>query len=332
MRICTADIGGTNSRFALFESQVSDNLVLLEEAGFKTDEVDSFEELIGTLDDRGFGEFMKTSDVVVIAVPGPVENGCRAGLANVEWDVDIEFMRRQLKTPKVFLINDFTAQAFACLTETAAKCRVVQQGRFDRGKTFAVIGAGTGLGHCALRTSASKGFAPFSSEAAHAAFPFVNDEETQYQKFLLKQTGAPYVIGDSVVCGSGLSMLHRFLTKEDLSPEEVARRIDVNCETARWFARFYARSCRAYALSALPFGGLFITGAIAVYNPFLVDNDAFRAEFLNSYTKRELLRKIPVFLNTDERSGLRGAALYGALQTRGLIWNDEPSFSPAENH
>lgn len=81
--------------------------------------------------------------------------------------------------------------------------------------------------------------------------------------------------------------------------------------TVQWFARFYGRASRNYALSVLPFGGFYISGGVATKNPFLVDNDTFRDEFVNSPVKRKLLETIPVRLLRDPFSGLWGAAYYG---------------------
>ncbi|MCI5136439.1 MAG: glucokinase, partial [Candidatus Electrothrix sp. AW2] len=48
-----------------------------------------------------------------------------------------------------------------------------------------------------------------------------------------------------------------------------------------------------------------------IKNPFLVDNESFRNEFLQSETTaKDLLQQIDVFLIKDERIGLFGAAQY----------------------
>jgi glucokinase len=56
-----------------------------------------------------------------------------------------------------------------------------------------------------------------------------------------------------------------------------------------------------------------LTGGVAARNPFLVDHDAFRAEFSACRYHEALLRRIPVFLNANQESGLWGAASYAAF-------------------
>ncbi|MFQ8737648.1 MAG: glucokinase [Bilophila wadsworthia] len=50
--------------------------------------------------------------------------------------------------------------------------------------------------------------------------------------------------------------------------------------TLRWYARFYARACRNWALSTLCTGGLFITGGIALRNPLVTECAAFPGSLL----------------------------------------------------
>jgi glucokinase len=63
----------------------------------------------------------------------------------------------------------------------------------------------------------------------------------------------------------------------------------------------------------LPTGGLYLTGGVAARNPFLVDHDAFRAEFSACRYHEALLKRIPIFLNVNQESGLWGAARYAAF-------------------
>jgi glucokinase len=140
----------------------------------------------------------------------------------------------------------------------------------------------------------------------------------KYARFLERETGEPYVRGETVVSGSGLNLLHRFLSGEDLRPAEIAARLDPGSETLTWMARFYARAARDYALQVLARGGLYIAGGVAAKLPALVTHPAFAAEFRLSATMARVLAQIPVFLITDEESGLWGAAQLGAQRLGGI--------------
>jgi glucokinase len=209
------------------------------------------------------------------------------------------------------LLNDFAAQAYACRTKAVAEAKTIQNAKIDPASVLAAIGAGTGLGHCALVPTAEGGYITAPSEAGHAAFPFIGEREHAFEDFLREKTGHPYGFGDVVVSGIGLSMVHEFLAGQDLEPKEVSARLADNPETADWFARFYARACRHYALNVLAFGGLYICGGVAAKNPDLVTRPAFLEEFRHSPTQRKVLEAIPVFLNDNEDSGLYGAAHFG---------------------
>lgn len=115
-------------------------------------------------------------------------------------------------------------------------------------------------------------------------------------------------VGDQVVTGSGLALLHWFLASERVSPQEAAARMGQDSPTVRWFARFYGRACRHYVLNLMALGGLFVCGGVAAQNPVLVRHKAFLREFADCPGFEDLLGRIPVSLNADRDAGLRGAA------------------------
>ena len=105
--------------------------------------------------------------------------------------------------------------------------------------------------------------------------------------------------------------MHQFLTGEVLEPAEIAASVKRESRTYRWMARFYGRVCRLYALQVLARGGVYIAGGVAAKVPELVLSVEFKKEFYKSATMDAVLRKIPVFLNSNEDSGLWGAAVVG---------------------
>jgi glucokinase len=179
---------------------------------------------------------------------------------------------------------------------------------------IAVIGAGTGLGKAALVPNGEGGFVAVPSEGGHTNFPFVSKKECDYQDFLIRELGDVYITCNTVVSGRGISLLHHFLTGERLDPKKVISRLLPESETLKWAARFYARVCRNYALETLSLGGLYIAGGVAARTPDVLTHEAFATEFRSSPTMSKILEQIPVFLISNEESGLWGAAELG-LQT-----------------
>lgn len=319
-RILAADIGGTNSRFGFFELESGmDEPRLLSVARLATADADSLGALLGLLfsEQRPFAP--SSCALAVMAVPGPVRGRfCRP--PNIKWTIDLHDIS-VVGLRRGALLNDFAAQAFACRSRAVRDARVLQSSRSDyvsAAGTLAVVGAGTGLGHCALVPDGADGHLAVSSEAGHAAFPFVGEEEFAYSEYVRRITRMDYCTGDVIVSGGGLSRLHAFLTGEVLSPAAAAARLPDSPRTAEWFARFYARAARNYALSVLALGGVYLSGGVAAKNPLLVEHKAFLEEFRRSPSPShaELLAGLPVLLNMNEDSGVFGAALFGAQRLR----------------
>lgn len=316
--ILAADIGGTNARFAAFALDDAGGLSLEAATWLPTAEAAGLAGLIDGLAATDFPLAPTAADTLVFGIAGPVELGRSSQPPNIPWDVDLdgpEFADRPWAA-KARLINDFVAQAFATRSPAADSAAQILPGQAKPGGAVAVVGAGTGLGHCALIPLEDGTWRPAPSEAGHAEFPFVTDKEFAYRDFLTRELERANVIGDMVVSGGGLSQLHRFLTGQDLDPHEVAATLrsdgtEEKNRTLRWFSRFYARACRNYCLSVVGAGGLFIAGGVAAQNPILVSYPTFAAEFHASETHKRLLLDIPVRLMTDRDSGLWGAAAYG---------------------
>ncbi len=308
--ILTADIGGTNSRFAHFTIDQNDNLSLVKTLWLETNTTSSFGQLIDKLRD-GFTLMPEQADISVMAVAGPVERGVFSSPPFIEWDIDISNAKKDFGFNRCLLINDFVAQAFACRSPAADSAEKILPGKTVIDAAAAVIGAGTALGKAALSPDGSGGFIAVPSEGGHSNFPFVTKREFEFQEYLLNELGEEYITANIVVSGRGLSYIHHFLTGEKLDPGEVTVLFSRDSETLQWASRFYARTCRNYALDILALGGVYIAGGVAARSPDLLRHESFEKEFRSSRTMSAILEKIPVFLITNEESGLWGAALLG---------------------
>lgn len=312
-RVLAVDIGGTNSRFAAFEGSAGGSLVMKETVWLSSIKAESFEHLMEMLKESDFPYSAQDFDVAVFALAGPVIRGTYCNVTNVSWDVDFRDGCGKYGFSEAVLINDFVAQAYACRTPAVENCKVIHDVDVSPTGTVAVIGAGTGLGHCALIPVSDYGYVPAPSEAGHISFPVENAEELELCNFIKEYRGIKYSCGDEVLTGRGLTALHLYLTGEELEASEVAARMKEGGRTLEWYSRFTARCCRNYALSVCATGGLYISGGIVAKNQFVVDQPVFMQEFLNSSSMKDLLGCIPVFLNDNQDSGLYGAALRGMM-------------------
>ena len=63
-----------------------------------------------------------------------------------------------------------------------------------------------------------------------------------------------------------------------------------------------------------PVEKLIITGGIAATNPHLLRSQAFSQEFNDAGHYHHLLESIPIYLNTDQSLGIKGAAIHAWLE------------------
>ncbi|MCH5277168.1 MAG: glucokinase [Desulfovibrionaceae bacterium] len=335
MRILAADIGGTHSRFGLFES--SGGLLRLLCMGQVPSAGPDFTAVLDALALAHPDLAPGRADRAALAVAGPVNEPGRVQPSNLPYVIEAEQLRRRTERPglPVLLINDFEAQALACLTPVMDKALPLPAGagaagekaRFafpgqGEGSPCLVVGAGTGLGMALLVPDAaapglSRPARVWPSEGGHALFPFVEngeDDEPAFGRFVAARRHVAAARGDDILSGPGLALLHEFLTGQALEPARVTALPDFeHSGTCRIFARFYGRLCRNMALITLARSGLVITGGLASRCPALIRHPAFREEFLAAPAQfHDLLRAVPVWHNADPLAGLWGAALAGS--------------------
>lgn len=343
-----ADIGATNSRFALFSHKELDNgdllLTLEREHWLAGADFPSFDAALDALfsQHNAFLPEGQSISAAALALAGPIVDGvCK--ISNLPWRIESRALVARLGTKRLWLLNDFAAQGCACLIPAVLTTKVLQAGTPDYSASQAVIGAGTGLGKSLLLPPLSGGGVDngaqtdistenpepsrhiprrqleralhsriIASEGGHSDFPFVSPEEYEFAAFIRKGTGKTRIIGDMVVTGSGLGHLYAFHTGKRLPDKEATSRALEHPEIVPWFARFYGRACRNFVLETLSLQGLLITGGMALRLPVL-EHPAFFEEFICSAAHERLLRQVPVKHVRSHQTGLWGTALYAIL-------------------
>lgn len=320
MNILAIDIGGTTSRFAHFEPGSSNNIKPLAIYKIETQnpQISSFEDLLSEFSRNKTDQFPDFDNyrAIALSVPGPVY-GDECLPPNIRWPINISSLKNNCT---VFMLNDFAAQGYACMSpDIQSRLELIKNGQQDNAGTTAIIGAGTGLGHCTVvknKSSIPDDYFILSSEAGHSTFSFIGEMEKSFEEFLCKKLKVSYCVNDHIVNGRGICLLHEFLTGEKLTAELIFSNPGKNIETINIFARFYARVCRNYCIGNMISNRLIISGGLAARNPNLVKSDVFLQEFLNinSASYQRLLENLPVYLNSRDDIGLIGITLYAKKQ------------------
>ena len=296
------DIGGTNCRLAEFQVSEDSECSLTGEYWAKTEDITREDALLACLKEH-FGEKASLAGLG-IAIAGPVR-GDTARLTNHALEIHRASLQKAFPHTRIVLLNDFVAQAYACLSPKAEKARPLRGNGEKRAGNYGIVGAGTGLG-CAALLSAPHGYVALASEAGHAPFPFQPDEAGFAREFEKTKRGA-YPSCEEVLQGRGLERLHRYLTGNALSCAEIAREaLRDNTPTLHWYATFYGRFCQMWLLTTLPRAGLYLSGGIAIKNPSIVTSTAF-LEAVNAPSAQDWISDIPLYLFDEASIGLWGA-------------------------
>jgi glucokinase len=319
--ILAGDIGGTNTRLALFETE--GDLKILFEEKYPSREFAGLEQIV-----LKFLEDHKAEvSVACFGVAGPVQDG-RCKTTNLPWIVDAELLSKGLKIPSVRLYNDLQANANGLKVLKSDELYCIQAGSNKQKANRALIAAGTGLGEAGLFWD-GKNHIPFASEGGHTDFAPRNELEIALFGYMQAKFG--HISYERIISGPGIHSLYEFLVEvhEEKQSQDVIdemkerdpvavicefaiRKKDPLCEkVVAWFLSLYGAESGNMALKYFSLGGFYIGGGIA---PRLLK--LFKdSEFLSSFSKKgrfkELLESIPIYIVLNDNAALLGAASYG---------------------
>ncbi|MGD0075465.1 MAG: glucokinase, partial [Candidatus Binataceae bacterium] len=142
--ILAGDIGGTNSRLALFEAG-GKQLVPIVEDVFPSTKYRSLDEIVAA--------FVLSHRLPIeracLGVAGPIRDG-RAEPVNLPWIIDQRQLAATLRLEAIDMINDLEATAYGISALEPHDFAVLNQGAPEAIGNAAVIAAGTGLGEAGL--------------------------------------------------------------------------------------------------------------------------------------------------------------------------------------
>ncbi len=325
--VLAGDIGGTNSRLALYEVASASPgaagrpaLTPLRAATFPSREHGGLEEVIA----RFLGDPAPTIDAAAFGIAGPVVDDAVV-TTNLPWHIRAASLRQRLGTPHVRLLNDLEATAYGALILPAEKLLALNPG-VARAGNRAVIAAGTGLGQALLFWDGTR-HVPVATEGGHVDFAPHDEIEHDLLRWLERKYDG-HVSYERCVSGHGLANIFAFLDEHCHLPvaDETRRRLASEdppavigelamsgaCTTAlaavERFVALYGAQAGNLALTVMATGGVYVGGGIV--NKLLATFTAggFVQAFKAKGRYERLVSEIPVWIIRDPDAGLHGAA------------------------
>ena len=319
MDLIVGDIGGTNTRLAE-AAWAGDKVQLRRQAVFRSREHAGLESILQEFGGAALGQVP-----VCLGVAGPVLNNT-ARITNLPWYLDGEALTQATGAPWVHLLNDLEAAAWGLEALEDDDLIALHPGDPVPHANQSVIAAGTGLGQ-AGRVWCGDRYRAFASEGSHADFAPASELGHSLWSWLTSKYGE-HVSWERVVSGPGIVELHAFLRDAGGRPtpgwlEQAMQEVDPAaaiasaarsgrdpvCEEALdLFIRYFAREAGNHALKLMSLGGVYLTGGIAPKVSSRFAAAGFLEAFFEKGRMRGLMERMPVYLVTNERLALYGAA------------------------
>jgi glucokinase len=327
--ILAGDIGGTHARLSYYrQDSESGNFTAVHEHVFDSREFRGLNEVVL----KFVSETGVHPTIASFGIAGPVRNG-RVETPNLPWVVESSRLAQELQLDSVSLINDLQAQAWGiqCLgpSDTVALNQI--SAKQNPVGNQAVVAAGTGLGEAGIIWDGERQHI-FACEGGHCDFAPRNELEIELLRYLLTRFGhASY---ERIVSGPGLVNVYLFLKdthrgrekepqwlRDEIAAGDPAAAISKAAVSAKaplaeqaldlWIS-IYGAEAGNMALKVLATGGVFLAGGIAPKILLKLSGPLFMEAFVSKGRMQPLLEAIPVRVITNDKTGLLGAACYGA--------------------
>ena len=319
MKLITGDIGGTNTRLAIYDlanGRFVDGAMQV----YPSSDFPSLTAMLAL-----FCRQFPGAGAGCFAVAGPVRHG-RSEVTNLPWVIDAAEIATAFGWHDVALLNDLEAIAWGIDGLAETDCHTLNAGKPDPEGNRAVIAAGTGLGEAGLCRSGGR-WHPFASEGGHADFAPADAEQARLLAWLADKYG--HVSWERVASGTGLVDLYEYCRERRQAPRpdwlaEAADpgaaisaaaldgRDEACVEALDIFISCYGAEAGNLALKQMATGGVYLAGGIA---PKLLDR-LQQGDFMQAFTTKgrmgKLLQSMPVQIVTNGRISLLGATAYAS--------------------
>lgn len=319
--IIAGDVGGTNSRLGVYDSQKgSARPHLIKSNTYANAQYDNLYEIIA--------EFLQgvqgVPEGIAISVAGPVQDG-ETRFTNISWKVSENELRNRFHLKSACLINDIEATAYAIPLLSSNDLVVLNHGKSARAGNVAVITVGTGLGEAFANFNAFP-YAVYATEGGHCDFAPGNHLEMGLLSYLLKFYD--HVSYERICSGSGIINIYNYLVENGLfdKPEDMDDELlqkspaavifqratqhkDPLCKSVvNVFLSILAAEIGNLALKTIPRGGIYLGGGIPPRIVDLLKKPSFLEACQRKGRLSYIAKEIPLRLILDTKAPMLGAA------------------------
>ena len=301
-----ADIGGTNTRFAILAEDGEPSEVRL----FHTSEFESLSDAVKTYI-GGLSRTERPSEGA-IAIAAPI-TGDVVEMTNNSWRFSTETIRKEFGWSRLYVVNDFAANALSVPALAPEHRTQVGEGSPAANAPIAVVGPGTGLGVAGLVPCQGR-WTAVAAEGGHMTLPAIDSREAAIIDILRRQYA--HVSAERTLCGPGLVNLYECLCElagkpaAPLAPERIAHLYpgcDPQCrEAVAMFCAMLGTFASNVALTYGARGGVYIMGGLvpSILDVFKASNFRERFEFKGRY--RNYMAAIPTYVVTHPEPAFEG--------------------------
>lgn len=340
--ILAGDIGGTNTRLSLFDSDlkpIKGSLMKYPSGQYK-----SLEEIL----DIYLGEVSKAARLkgkiklrhAGFGVAGPVRDG-KVKTTNLPWLLDAKKLAKRVGVKVAALHNDLYATASGIEVLPRSAFEVLRKGVSVRpGGTWAVIAPGTGLGHASMIWTGGAGGRGKAgghlinpAECGHADFGPTSELEDRLRAHIARKDDPASGFFkrcsyENVLSGPGLRNIYDFLVESEKYPaHDLVTRAEAKqkpgvisqCGLAEsnstcvkaleMFVSIFGRQAGNFALSVMAQDGVYLGGGI----PPRIIEALRKPGFLDGFDDKgsqTWIRSVSVKVITDDLCALYGAASF----------------------
>ncbi|MBU3826881.1 MAG: glucokinase [Candidatus Anaerobiospirillum merdipullorum] len=302
------DIGGTNARLALCNLEDG---TLSTPIIYSALENDSLESCILKFRQETHYDFKSAC----IAIACPI-TGDYVKMTNNPWEFSQQQLKNAIGLDDLIVINDFTAMSMSVPCLDKKHVVKIGGGESDPHAPIAVYGAGTGLGVAHLVHIGNQ-WISLPGEGGHVDLAPANMAEDLILLTMRARIG--HVSAERVLSGPGLVNLYEAIAmrnerlRTDMSPADVTSKAlsnppDPDClEALETFCRMMGHFGGNLALTMGTFGGVYIAGGVVPRFIEFFKQSKFRDAFEDKGRFRGYMERIPTYVITDTKAGLRGA-------------------------